>query len=312
MDPETNARLCHLYINEPEHLFDRGLKAEAELVAGELTRTGFPIRVQVRYARGNENTQWQQIGDDRQATTHPDLFVVIPVSQAAIYVILSEIVSERDDVTCVFLHQPLTRMMRGERERYRGRLFSVAADQVEIGRMQARQFAAVLPGGTGEILYLQGREHSYGTRHRTQGLLEELPRSPGVKLSGYRLFGDWSKESVRPALGTWTQLGAKLEWIKAAGAQNDDMAIALSALLRERGHRLPVIGVDGLEAGKSAVDSGTLAATVVQPLGVGHAMRVFRDLLAGVAEKDLIPEDGNIMLPPQSYPPLNEIHRESA
>jgi ABC-type sugar transport system substrate-binding protein len=312
MDPKTHTRLCHLYINEPDHLFDRGLKAEAELVAEELTRTGFPIRVQVCYGRGNEKTQWQQIENDRQATTHPDFFVVIPVNQDAIYAILSEIVSDRDDVTCVFLHQPLTRMMRAERERYRGRLFSVAADQAEIGRMQARQFAAVLPGGTGDILYLQGREHSYGTRHRTQGLLEELPRSPGVKLSSYRLFGDWSKESVQPALEAWTQLGGKLEWIQAAGAQNDDMAMALSALLRERGRRLPVIGVDGLETGKSAVDSGTLAATVVQPLGVGHAMRVFRDLLGGAAEKDLIPEDGNIVLLPQSYPSLDEIHREAA
>jgi hypothetical protein len=136
MEPNSDVRLCHLYINAPEHLFERGLKAEAELVAGELTRTGFPMRVQVRYARGDDKTQWQQIGDDRQAATHPDLFVVIPVNQDAICAILSETVSARDDVTCVFLHQPLTGMMRGERERYRGRLFSVAADQVEIGRMQ--------------------------------------------------------------------------------------------------------------------------------------------------------------------------------
>jgi ribose transport system substrate-binding protein len=100
------------------------------------------------------------------------------------------------------------------------------------------------------------------------------------------------------------QLGGRLDWIQAAGAQNDDMALALSALLREKGHSVPVIGVDGLEAGKRAVDEGVLAATVVQPLGVGQALRTYRDLLGGKPDKDLIPEDGNIVLKPESYPPL--------
>jgi ABC-type sugar transport system substrate-binding protein len=177
VERRADAKRCHLYINDPDHAFDRGLKAEAQGVADELTREGFPIRVELRYGRGDEKTQWQQIETDRQAAEHPDLFVVIPINKDAVYAILSGIVGARHDATCVFLHQPLTQMLRSERDTYKGRLFSVAADQKEIGRLQARQFAAVLPGETGDILYVQGRQNSYATSLRMRGLLEELPRT---------------------------------------------------------------------------------------------------------------------------------------
>jgi ABC-type sugar transport system substrate-binding protein len=304
-------KLCHLHINEPDQIFDKGLKAEAERVAEELTRGGFPIRVELRYGRGDEKNQLQQIEADRRAPAPPDLFIVIPVNKDAVHEILSGIVRTRDDVTCVLLHQPLTRMQNAEREAYGRRLFSVAADQREIGRIQARQLAAVLPAGGGDVLYVQGRQNSFATAQRMLGLLEELPRTGGVKLNGYRVYGDWSPQSVRTAVENWTRLGGKLEWLGAAGAQSDDMALALAAHLGEQGRPMPVIGVDGLETGKRAVNAGTLAATVVQPLGVGHALRVYRDLVTGAPGGEPVAEDGNIVLPPESYPSLDELRRRS-
>jgi ABC-type sugar transport system substrate-binding protein len=304
-------KLCHLYINTPDHAFDQGLKDEAERVATELTGTGFPIEVRLRYARGLEGTQLQQIeADHRSAPRRPDLSVIIPVNQDATHKIVSEILTSRDDATCVFLQQPLGALLQQQLDRHRRRLFSVSADQTEIGRIQARQFAAVLPGG-GNLLYVQGRENSFATRYRTKGLLEELPRTPNVKLKGYRVYGDWSPASVRPAVDHWSGLGGKLEWIDAAGAQSDDMALALSDLVRERGRAIPVIGVDGMDTGKRGVDNGRLAATVVQPLGVGHALRVFKDLTSGLPSAGLIPADGNILLPPESYPSLDALRTRS-
>jgi hypothetical protein len=130
-------RLCHLYINTPEHAFDQGLKDEAEQVAADLTRLGFPIEVQLRYARGVESAQLQQIEADLRAARRPDLSVIIPVNQDATYRIVSEILSSRDDATCVFLQQPLGTMIQQQLTTYRRRLFSVSADQIEIGRIQA-------------------------------------------------------------------------------------------------------------------------------------------------------------------------------
>ncbi len=304
-------KLCHLFINTPDLAFDQGLKEEAERVAAELTRLGFPIEVVMRYARADENAQLQQIEADYRAARRPDLSVIIPVNQAAVYRIVSGILTARDDTSCAFLQQPLGAMMQAQLETYRQRLFSVSADQTEIGRIQTRQFAAVLPAG-GNVLYVQGRENSFATRYRTKGLLEELPRSPSVKLKGYRVHGDWTPASVRTAVDHWTSLGGNLAWIDAAGAQSDDMALALSDLLRERGREIPVIGVDGMEAGKRGVEERRLAATVVQPLGVGHALRVFKDLSSGLPETGLIPADGNILLPPESHPALEILRARSA
>lgn len=298
-----DARRCCLHINEPDHVFDKGLKAEAERVAAELTRAGFPIHVDCRYGRGDEASQLDQIDADRRSADRPSLFVVIPVNKDAVYQILSGIVGAHEDVTCVFLHQPLAKIQSAQRKAYGARLFSVAADQVEVGRIQARQFAGLLPGGAGDVLYVQGRPNSFATAERMKGLLAELPKTGGVKLTGYRVYGDWSPESVAPAVDNWQRLGGRLDWIRAAGAQNDDMAMALSTLLRKEGREIPVIGVDGLDAGKRAVAAGLLAATVVQPLGIGDALRAYHAACTGRADV-VVPEDGNILLKPESHPPL--------
>jgi ABC-type sugar transport system substrate-binding protein len=299
-------RLCHLCINAPEHAFDQALKAEAERTAAELTGEGFPIQVELRYGRGDANAQLKQLQEACRSPKGPDLFIIVPIDQDTVYSIYSETVTPGGQASCVVLHQALTRPLQLERQAQPRRLFSVAADQVEIGRLQVRQLSALLTGG-GRVLYVQGRENSYGTRYRTKGLLEELARAPGIKLNGYRVFGDWTAGSVRPAVDRWAELGGRLDWIQAAGAQSDDMALALAELLRERRSSLPVIGVDGMEFGKRAVDEGVLAATVTQPLGVGHALRVFRDLASGASETGLIPDDGNILLAPESYPALEAL-----
>jgi ABC-type sugar transport system substrate-binding protein len=302
---------CHVYVNSPDHDFDKGLAAEAARVADESARSGFPMRVVMRYARGDERAQWQQLQEDRQATPLPDLVVVIPVNQDAVYDILYEIVNSRQDVTCVFLHQSLTKMLATERADYKTRLFSVAADQDEIGHLQAQQLAALLPGRQGDVLYVQGEEHSFGTRHRMKGLLVGLRETPSLKLNGYRIFGNWSPESVEPAVDRWIASGGQLKWIDAAGAQNDEMALALADLLRARGYPVPVIGVDGLDKGRRAVEQGRLAATVIQPLGVGHAMSVFRDLITGALTPASLPDTGNIVLAPESFPPLDVLRRRA-
>jgi ABC-type sugar transport system substrate-binding protein len=298
---------CHLYINAPEIGFDAGLAAEAAQVAGDLTREGFPIGVEVRYARGDARVQREQIESDRRKTGAPDLFVVVPVDQNAMQELVSDVLGAEGDATFVLLHQPLTRMMRVERLEYGSRLYSVSADQEEIGRIQARQFAKLLPDAQGTVLYVQGREDSHATRHRLKGVLDGLGQTPGVKLAGYRVFGDWSPGSVRPAIDEWERLGGRMRWVGAAGAQSDDMAIAMADLFRERKAKVPVTGVDGLQAGRDAVDRGLLVATVVQPLAVGQALRIFRERRSGASEKGQIPEDGNVLLPPASYPPVERL-----
>jgi hypothetical protein len=126
--------------------------------------------------------------------------------------------------------------------------------------------------------------------------------APGIKLNGYRVFRDWTAGACSGGRPLAARRPA--DWSRRR-AQSD--AAWLADILRQRGSSLPVIGVDGMEIGKRAVDERVLAATVIQPLGVGHALRVFRDLASGASETGLIPNDGNILLAPKSYPPLEAL-----
>src|SRR5215468_9429789 len=53
-------------------------------------------------------------------------------------------------------------------------VFSVSADQVEVGRIQARQVMALLPRG-GSVLFIQGPSVSSVSKERHTGLTEVLP-----------------------------------------------------------------------------------------------------------------------------------------
>src|SRR5262249_16816390 len=53
-------------------------------------------------------------------------------------------------------------------------IFSVSSDHVEIGRLQGRQFAALLPRG-GSVLYIQGPSENSAAKERTAGMQENKP-----------------------------------------------------------------------------------------------------------------------------------------
>src|SRR5277367_6671029 len=52
--------------------------------------------------------------------------------------------------------------------------FSVSSDHVEIGRIQGKQFAALLPRG-GTVLYIEGPAASSAAKERTRGMNETKP-----------------------------------------------------------------------------------------------------------------------------------------
>ncbi len=53
-------------------------------------------------------------------------------------------------------------------------VFGVSSDHPEIGRIQGRQFAALLPKG-GSILYIQGPAENSAAKERTMGMQETKP-----------------------------------------------------------------------------------------------------------------------------------------
>jgi ribose transport system substrate-binding protein len=128
-------------------------------------------------------------------------------------------------------------------------IFAVSSDHVEIGRIQGRQFAALLPRG-GSILYLEGPWKSSSANQRTLGMLETKPSNIQV----IRLKGQWTAESAMRAVRSWLARNtAHRPLIDLIGAQDDSMAIGARKAFeeitdkvdRERFLSLPFTGCDG-------------------------------------------------------------------
>jgi ribose transport system substrate-binding protein len=158
-------------------------------------------------------------------------------------------------------------------------ILAVSADHDEIGRIQGRQFAALLPKG-GSVLYIEGPSRSSSAGKRTAGMLETKPSNIRVSM----LKASWTEDSATRAVLSWLKLAtSQSATIDLVGAQDDAMAIgarkAFQGLAsneeRARWLSLPITGCDGQPAtGQVWVREKLLAATIyVSPL-TGTAMEI--------------------------------------
>jgi len=158
-------------------------------------------------------------------------------------------------------------------------IFGVSSDHLEIGRIQGRQFAALLPHG-GAILYIQGPAENSAAKERALGMQETKPSNIHVTA----LRAQWTEESAQRAVRSWLKLmTSHRAAIDLIGAQDDSMALGARKAFeeltneseRERWLRLPFTGCDGLpKTGEAWVRSGLLAATVFVPPNTGQAIEM--------------------------------------
>jgi ABC-type sugar transport system substrate-binding protein len=186
-------------------------------------------------------------------------------------------------------------------------IFSISADQVEVGRIQGRQIAALLPRG-GSVLLIQGPSVSSVSRERLTGLQESL--APSVHLTSLR--GRWTEESAYQSVCSWMRLmAAQKVRIDMIVSQNDSMAMGARKAIQDtvadvdRDQRLgiPIIGCDGVpRTGQAWVRTGQLTATVITPPSAGQAVTMMaKALLAGAS----VPE--HFLMPPAAFPPIDKL-----
>jgi ribose transport system substrate-binding protein len=187
-------------------------------------------------------------------------------------------------------------------------IFSLSSDHVEIGRIQGRQFAALLPKG-GAVLYIQGPTENSAAKERTAGMQLTKPANIQVTL----LKGQWTEESSQKSVRSWLKLStSQRAAIDIVAAQDDSMAVGarkafqeLPELDRERWLRLPFLGCDGLpKTGQAWVRSGILTATVFVPPNAGQAIEMIIDALS---KKKPLPETA--LTVPTSIPDLTELKK---
>jgi ribose transport system substrate-binding protein len=154
----------------------------------------------------------------------------------------------------------------------------VGSDQIEIGRIQARQMRILLPCG-GNVLYIQGPRTATAARERMQGLNEGLA---DARIRLIVLDGQWTEESAEQAVRGWLRLkSSEGTVIDLVAGQDDSMARGARRAFEgvpaatERFRGVPLLGIDGVpDVGQKFVASGQLTATVVMPSNVGPALDV--------------------------------------
>ena len=186
-------------------------------------------------------------------------------------------------------------------------VFVVTSDHLEIGRIQGRQFAALLPKG-GSILYIQGPAENSAAKERTAGMQETKPANIHVTV----LRAQWTEESAQRSVRSWLKLGtSQRATIDLIGAQDDSMAIGARRAFeelpneseRERWLELPFTGCDGLpKTGETWVRSGLLAATIFVPPNTGMAIDM---LLQAIQNGKKAPE--RALTVPVSIPALDQL-----
>jgi ABC-type sugar transport system substrate-binding protein len=186
-------------------------------------------------------------------------------------------------------------------------MFALSSDHVEIGRLQGRQLAALLPKG-GSVLYVQGPSENSAAKERTAGMQEAKP--PNIQ--AVMLKAQWTEESALRAVRSWLKLTtSQKSTIDLVAAQDDSMAMGArkafqeltNEVERERWSKLPFIGCDGLPTtGQAWVKSGQLTATVFVPPNAGQAIEMIAD---SIRNRKQLPV--RVLVAPRSIPALNAL-----
>jgi ribose transport system substrate-binding protein len=186
-------------------------------------------------------------------------------------------------------------------------IFAVSSDHVEIGRIQGRQFTALLPRG-GSVLYIQGPSENSAAQERTLGMQEIKPANVQI----IALRGQWTEESARRSVQSWLKLTtSQRATIDLVAAQDDAMAMGArkafeevpNEMERERWLKIPFTGCDGLpKTGQSWIRSGLLTASVFVPPNAGQAIEM---LVQAIQQKKRPPE--RVLTVPTSLPPLEAL-----
>jgi ribose transport system substrate-binding protein len=263
------------------------------------------VELEIGHAKNDGILQSQQLLNSIQSSTNPrpDAILFEPagstalaqVARAAAAAGIGWVVLNRDADYVAEL-----------RRLYHVPVFAITSDHEEVGRIQGRQLAALLPGG-GLVLYIQGPSESPAAKQRLFGALEAKPETVQLRV----LKAHWTESSSYKAVSSWLRLSTSRDnQIVAVCAQDDSMAMGARKAFeecfgnhRERWEKMPFLGCDGLpKTGQEWVRRNLLAATVYIPPNAGQAI----ELMMKSIEGGIQPPD-RTFTPAKSIPPVEAL-----
>jgi ABC-type sugar transport system substrate-binding protein len=245
--------------NDNRYQHEQGLAA---LAAGE--RLGVDVRLM--HANDDAITQSQQILEVVQARpeARPDAVVAEPVTgsglrrvaQTAVAAGIGWVISNCDVDYVAELRRSTAALV-----------FAVSQGQMEVGRLQGKQIAALLPGG-GAVLSVEGPSASVVAVQRHEGVQRTKP--PNVQIRSVRT--KWSEESSYLAVSSWLRLATnQAEHFRLLAAQAHDLMLGARRAFedhpdpaeREKWLGLPSIGVGIRTHVEPLIARGTMTAAVI-------------------------------------------------
>jgi ABC-type sugar transport system substrate-binding protein len=274
-DPD---KTVSLWLVDAANEFQQMLKAEAEGVCRKaglgltVHFTGYDVTVQVREIRAALSR-----------TPHANAFLVMGTRDRGLAAYVRQAV--REGVAWFFLNGVEDDLAAIRRDHPAAVIAVVTADERETGRIQGRQFRALIPGGR-LVLYVQGGTQSFVARARTAGVLEA---TKGAPFEVALIEGGWDPSVAREHIRRWLSIVAQGDAVPdLVACQNDPLAVAALEALQDVAEstgrpeiaRIPVTGCDGTpKMGQRLVREGTIKATVVLPPWAGVAAQQAADFL---------------------------------
>jgi ABC-type sugar transport system substrate-binding protein len=268
--------LVSLTTNENDYQIEQARAAEQAALK-------FDVDLQLLYADNDAINQSTQILKAVQAVPEdrPDAIIFEPVGGTALPQVARAAVSA--GIGWAVLNRDANYVPE-LRLASKAPVFTVTSDHVEIGRIQGRQCAEILPTG-GSVLYIQGPSENSAAKDRTLGMQE----AKRANIHLIMLKAQWTEESSQRAVRSWLKLTTSQKAnVDLIAAQDDSMALGArkafqelpNEIARERWLNLPFLGCDGLPGtGQSWVRSGLLAATIFIPPNSGQAIEMLVDAL---------------------------------
>lgn len=189
-------------------------------------------------------------------------------------------------------------------------VFLISQDHVEVGRIQARQVAALVPEGGG-VLYLRGPQMSSIAQRRFEGIDGGKPKN--IDLKSIKVQGS-AADSATASVCSWLKLSmGKPDSTQLIVAQNADFILGARKAFetntsepdRSKWLAIPCVGA-GLPAQMNPlVEKGLLRAAVLTSLTMDVAIDM---LVRGLAQKTQPREFTYVEA--HSYPTVEELAKK--
>jgi len=136
---------------------------------------------------------------------------------------------------------------------------NVQPDDVKAGEEEMTMMAEKL-GGKGNIVVLQGPLGQSGQIDRQKGIDKVLADYPDIKVLAQDT-ANWKRDEAVNKMKNWISAYDNIDGVVS---QNDDMGLGALQALKESGKKVPIVGIDGIEDGLKAVESGDFIGTMLQ------------------------------------------------